>query len=61
MCPPPKPKKAKAPPPPIEAPEVELGAEDKASDIRGRKRRGRNALRTGLQLSAPSGGLNVPE
>ncbi len=64
MCPPPKPKKPQGPPAPIQAPEIELGGADKAGDVRQRKRRGRNQLRTGLNIAASSalgagGGLNV--
>lgn len=51
---PPKPEKPQAPPPPVKAPEIQLGSEDPLQDPRLAKRRGRNALRTGLTIDAPS-------
>jgi len=61
MCPPPKPKKPKSPPPQIEAPKVELGAEDanKPGAVRRRRQSGRNQLRTGLRIGGSSSGLSV--
>jgi len=60
MCPPPKPKKPVAPPPPVEAPEVELGSENQDQSKRALKRRGRNKLRTGLEIASGPGGLQAP-
>jgi hypothetical protein len=59
MCKPPKKKKAKAESPPVEAPVIELGAENQAADTRSKKRRGRNQLRTGLSITPSGGGLSV--
>ena len=56
MCPPPKPKKPVGPPPPIEAPEIELGGNERAGATRQRKQRGRNQLRTGLGIAGALGG-----
>jgi hypothetical protein len=61
MCPPPKPPKPNSPPPPIEAPEIELGDENKGADTRQRKRRGRQALRTGLAIPSTKSGLSVAQ
>lgn len=61
MCPPPKPAKPKAPPPPVEAPVIELGNENPNKALRERGARGRNQLRTGLNITAgSSNGLSIP-
>ena len=64
MCSGSSPKGAPPAPPPIEAPELVLETDESVADVRGRKREGRNQLRTGLQIPAPSSGpaagVNIP-
>lgn len=59
---PPKPPRPAVPPPPVKAPEIQLGSDKDASDTRRLKRRGRNLLRTDLQIQSSRGtGLTIPQ
>ncbi len=61
MCPPPPPKRNLTPAP-VKAPQIELGNEGlgEAADLRIRKARGRNQLRSGLNTSESGSGLAIP-
>jgi len=59
MCKPPKAKKDAKEVAPVEAAEIELGSENETADVRTKKRRGRNQLRTGLAVAPSGSGLSV--